>query len=142
MVTVEPTTSPEGLADTRGPIIRSVTWLSAIVPLILVSLRAYTRLFLRKVFGLDDWVIVFALVKTVPRQTPDSFKADPRTNRSSSSAMAPSSKQPCRKVSVITSNGFSPTSLRMPSPSLSSAKSRSRLSSCRAPWARRHSPSV
>lgn len=64
----EPTTSPEGLADTRGPIIRSVTWLSVIVPIILVSLRVYTRLFLRKVFGLDDWVIVFALVITVPRQ--------------------------------------------------------------------------
>ncbi|RSL43029.1 hypothetical protein CEP54_015249 [Fusarium duplospermum] len=58
----EPTTSLEGLADTRGPIIRSVTWLSVIVPIILVGLRAYTRLFLRKVFGLDDWVIVFALI--------------------------------------------------------------------------------
>ncbi|RSL72144.1 hypothetical protein CEP53_001194 [Fusarium sp. AF-6] len=58
----EPTTSLEGLTDTRGPIIRSVTWLSVIVPIILVGLRAYTRLFLRKVFGLDDWVIVFALI--------------------------------------------------------------------------------
>lgn len=57
-----PPPSPEYLAETRGPMIRAVTWLSVILPFILVSLRVYTRVFVRKVFGLDDWVIVFSLV--------------------------------------------------------------------------------
>ncbi|KAF5020469.1 hypothetical protein F66182_7508 [Fusarium sp. NRRL 66182] len=58
----EPPPSSEYLAESRSPVIRSVTWLSVILPFIFVSLRVYTRLFVRKVFGLDDWVIVFALI--------------------------------------------------------------------------------
>lgn len=54
--------SPEYLAETRGPMIRTVTWLSVIVPTLIVSLRVYTRVFIRKVFGLDDWIIVSSLV--------------------------------------------------------------------------------
>ncbi|RBQ70617.1 hypothetical protein FVER14953_03741 [Fusarium verticillioides] len=56
------TPSPEYLAETRGPMIRTVTWLSVIFPILFVGLRVYTRLFVRKVFGLDDWVIVISLV--------------------------------------------------------------------------------
>ncbi|KAF5973200.1 integral membrane protein PTH11 [Fusarium bulbicola] len=56
------TPSPEYLAETRGPMIRTVTWLSVIFPIIFVGLRVYTRLFVRKVFGLDDWVIVLSLI--------------------------------------------------------------------------------
>ncbi|KAF4457850.1 integral membrane PTH11 [Fusarium albosuccineum] len=54
--------SPEFLAETRGPIIRCTTWASVAIPIVVVALRTYTRLVLRKVFGLDDWVIVFSLV--------------------------------------------------------------------------------
>jgi hypothetical protein len=43
--------------------IRTVTWLSVIFPILFVGLRVYTRLFVRKVFGLDDWVIVLSLVR-------------------------------------------------------------------------------
>ncbi|KAJ4044976.1 hypothetical protein NW760_010445 [Fusarium oxysporum] len=56
------TPSPEYLAETRGPMIRTVTWLSVIFPILFVALRVYTRLFVRKVFGLDDWVIVLSLI--------------------------------------------------------------------------------
>ena len=58
--------SPEYLAESRGPTIRAVTWLSVLLPLLVVSLRVYTRVFVRKVFGLDDWVIVFSLVSHLP----------------------------------------------------------------------------
>ncbi|KAM5349258.1 hypothetical protein ACJ41O_005765 [Fusarium nematophilum] len=54
--------SPEYLAESRGNTIRSVTWVSVAVPIVIVALRCYTRLFLRKVFGYDDWFIVFSLV--------------------------------------------------------------------------------
>jgi hypothetical protein len=54
--------SPEYLAESRGPVIRTITWLSVLIPTLVVSLRVYTRVFVRKVFGLDDWVIVFSLV--------------------------------------------------------------------------------
>ncbi|RGP79539.1 integral membrane pth11 [Fusarium longipes] len=62
--------SPEYLAETRGPAIRTVTWLSVFLPFVLVSLRIYTRLFIRKVFGLDDWVIVLSLVSSLPPRHP------------------------------------------------------------------------
>lgn len=61
-----PPPSPEYLAETRGPVIRTVTWLSVFIPVILVSLRIYTRLFVRKVFGVDDWVIALSLVSPSP----------------------------------------------------------------------------
>jgi hypothetical protein len=61
-----PPPSPEYLAETVGPTIRTVTWLSVFIPFLLVSLRIYTRLFVRKVFGLDDWVITLALVTPPP----------------------------------------------------------------------------
>ncbi|KAM0563044.1 hypothetical protein ACHAPJ_001888 [Fusarium lateritium] len=57
-----PPPSPEYLAESRGPMIQTVTWLSVAFPIVFVSLRVYTRLFVRKVFGLDDWVIVFSLI--------------------------------------------------------------------------------
>ncbi|KAM0321744.1 hypothetical protein ACHAPQ_009284 [Fusarium lateritium] len=57
-----PPPTAEYLAESRGPVIRTVTWLGVIIPFIFVVLRVYTRLFVRKVFGLDDWVIVFAMV--------------------------------------------------------------------------------
>jgi hypothetical protein len=60
-----PPPSPEYLAETRGPAIRTVTWISVFVPVLLVSLRIYTRLFVRKVFGLDDWVITLSLLSLI-----------------------------------------------------------------------------
>ncbi|KAF4967944.1 hypothetical protein FSARC_4597 [Fusarium sarcochroum] len=60
-----PPPSPEYLAQSRGPMIQTVTWLSVAFPIVFVSLRVYTRLFVRKVFGLDDWVIVFSLILLV-----------------------------------------------------------------------------
>lgn len=57
-----PPPTAEFLAESRGPVIRTVTWLGVIIPFIFVVLRVYTRVFVRKVFGMDDWVIVFAMV--------------------------------------------------------------------------------
>jgi hypothetical protein len=65
-----PPSSPEYLAETRGPAIRTITWLSVFLPFLLVSLRVYTRVFVRKVFGLDDWVIVFSLVSRLSPSHP------------------------------------------------------------------------
>ena len=135
------TPSPEYLAETRGPMIRTVTWLSVIFPILFVGLRVYTRLFVRKVFGLDDWVIVISLVRSQSSWT-SHVLTTMGYNRFFSSAMAPSSKPPFRKVSVDTSNGFSPLPLKMPSRSHCSAKSHSPLSSCRVPWARHPSRSA
>lgn len=55
--------SPEYLAESRGHVIRSIVWVSAGVPIVLVSLRVYTRVCLRFIFGIDDWFIVFSLVR-------------------------------------------------------------------------------
>jgi len=126
------TPSPEYLAETRGPMIRTVTWLSVIFPILFVALRVYTRLFVRKVFGLDDWVIVLSLVRSQPSSTSHRLTSI-FDNRFFSFAMAPSSKQPSRKVSVDTSNGFSPSPLKTPSRSHCWAKSHSPSSSCRVP---------
>ncbi|WZH41915.1 Integral membrane protein PTH11 [Fusarium acuminatum] len=58
----EPPPTAEFLAESRGSVIRTVTWLGVVIPFIFVVLRVYTRVFVRKVFGLDDWVIVFAMI--------------------------------------------------------------------------------
>lgn len=135
------TPSPEYLAETRGPMIRTVTWLSVIFPILFVGLRVYTRLFVRKVFGLDDWVILLSLVRSQPSSTPHVLTSIGH-NRFFSYAMAPSSKLRFRKVSVDISNGFSPSPLKMPSRSHCWVKSHSPLSSCHAHWARHPSQSV
>ncbi|VUC35060.1 unnamed protein product [Clonostachys rosea] len=54
--------SPEFLAQSRGPSIRGVVWVSVVCSIIIVIMRVHTRIFLRRVFGIDDWVIVFAMV--------------------------------------------------------------------------------
>jgi hypothetical protein len=63
-----PVPSPEYMAETRGPIISGVTWLAVVLPLVVVSLRLYTRAVLRKVFGVDDYLICVAMVSTVHAQ--------------------------------------------------------------------------
>ncbi|KAI9896841.1 hypothetical protein N3K66_007863 [Trichothecium roseum] len=57
-----PPPTPEFLAETRQPAIRAVTWLSAALPTIIVLVRCYTRVVVRKVFGVDDWLIVLAVL--------------------------------------------------------------------------------
>ncbi|KAK7213129.1 hypothetical protein V2G26_020307 [Clonostachys chloroleuca] len=54
--------SPEFLSQSRGPSIRGVIWVSVICSIIIVIMRVHTRIFLRRVFGIDDWFIVFAMV--------------------------------------------------------------------------------
>jgi hypothetical protein len=56
--------SPEYMAETRGPIISGVIWLAVGLPLVVVSLRLYTRAIMRKVFGIDDYLICVAMVST------------------------------------------------------------------------------
>ena len=58
-----PPPTPEYLAESQEATIRGVTWMSVIVPLVIVTLRVFTRLQLRKVFGIDDGFIVFAVVR-------------------------------------------------------------------------------
>ncbi|KAK3303502.1 uncharacterized protein B0T15DRAFT_496052 [Chaetomium strumarium] len=54
--------SPEYLAQSLAPTIRAVMWVSIAIPLVFVILRCYVRLVIRKVFGLDDALLVISLI--------------------------------------------------------------------------------
>ncbi|KAK4235414.1 hypothetical protein C8A03DRAFT_36728 [Achaetomium macrosporum] len=54
--------SPEYLAQSLAPTIRGVMWVSITIPLVFVLLRCYVRLAIRKVFGLDDALLVISMI--------------------------------------------------------------------------------
>ncbi|KAG6054570.1 hypothetical protein E4U17_003674 [Claviceps sp. LM77 group G4] len=56
----EPTA--EYLAESQSESLKRILWAAAGLPTLLVILRCYTRLWLRKVFGLDDYFMVAALI--------------------------------------------------------------------------------
>ena len=58
-----PLPTPEYLAESLAPTIRGVLWTSVVVPLVFVLLRCYARYMVRKVFALDDWFILLAMVR-------------------------------------------------------------------------------
>jgi hypothetical protein len=62
-VTMPSSISPDYLAESSASIIRGSVWTSTAVALLMVILRCYTRLWLRKVFGLDDVLILISMVR-------------------------------------------------------------------------------
>lgn len=50
------------MQETRAPVLRAVMWVMSIVPLIVVLMRLYVRVFLKRVFGWDDFIIIIATV--------------------------------------------------------------------------------
>ncbi|KAJ6024363.1 hypothetical protein N7540_005160 [Penicillium herquei] len=46
--------------ETRAPVVQGVMWVMAIVPLVFVGMRLYVRIFLKHVFGWDDFIIIIA----------------------------------------------------------------------------------
>jgi hypothetical protein len=57
--------SPEYLAESAASTIRGTVWTATSVALLTVILRCYTRLWLRKVIGTDDVLIVLSVVTTL-----------------------------------------------------------------------------
>lgn len=51
-------------ADNRGPELQTVEWILVSIATIATILRVYTRIFIVKRFGLDDYCMVFALVRS------------------------------------------------------------------------------
>lgn len=50
--------------ESRGPSLFATQWITVSIASLFVFLRIYTRAFLRKVAGADDWTIVVALVSS------------------------------------------------------------------------------
>jgi hypothetical protein len=50
------------LAESRSSTVQGVMWVMAIVPLVFVCMRLYVRVFLKRVFGWDDFIIIIAVV--------------------------------------------------------------------------------
>ncbi|KAJ5718176.1 hypothetical protein N7488_003822 [Penicillium malachiteum] len=46
--------------ETRTPVVQGMMWVMAMVPLIFVGMRLYVRIFLKHVFGWDDFIIIIA----------------------------------------------------------------------------------
>lgn len=51
----------------RGPTIVTVTWVECAVAILIVGTRMFTRSYLIHNVGIDDWMIVLALVGLFPR---------------------------------------------------------------------------
>ncbi|KAJ5763941.1 hypothetical protein N7533_002622 [Penicillium manginii] len=49
------------LAESRSSTVQGVMWVMAIVPLVFVCMRLYVRVFLKRVFGWDDFIIIIAV---------------------------------------------------------------------------------
>ncbi|KAJ5635330.1 uncharacterized protein N7484_008643 [Penicillium longicatenatum] len=49
------------MEESRGPLVQGVMWTMAIVPLFFVCIRLYVRVFLKRVFGWDDFIIFIAI---------------------------------------------------------------------------------
>lgn len=59
---------------------RAILWATTSLAVIFVSLRCYTRLFLRRVFGVDDYLMVFSMVSAWPLFSERAFglKSNPK----------------------------------------------------------------
>ena len=52
------------LDESRAPSVQGVMWTMAIVPLVIVMMRLYVRVAIRRVFGWDDFIIIIAIVSS------------------------------------------------------------------------------
>lgn len=53
------------MVDNRGPALLGVNIALSIVTCTVVLLRCYTRTFIVKAFGVDDWLMVFATASNI-----------------------------------------------------------------------------
>lgn len=52
------------LDESRAPSVQGVMWTMAIVPLVIVMMRLYVRVAIRRVYGWDDFIIIIAIVSS------------------------------------------------------------------------------
>ena len=52
--------------ENRGPELQAVCCTLVVAAAVAMLLRCYTRIFLVKSFGFDDWCMIFALVRDMP----------------------------------------------------------------------------
>lgn len=52
--------------ESRAPLVQGVMWTMSIVPLFFVCVRLYVRVYLKRVFGWDDFIIIIAIVSVFP----------------------------------------------------------------------------
>jgi hypothetical protein len=64
-----PPLTPEYIAYTNASQIMAITSTFFAIALLVVLLRCYVRITMLKVFGIDDWIMVFAMVRTLPYWT-------------------------------------------------------------------------
>ena len=58
-----PPMTPEYIAYTNAPQIMAITGSFFAIALVVVLLRCYVRISMLKVFGIDDWIMVFSMVR-------------------------------------------------------------------------------
>ncbi|KAI9931517.1 hypothetical protein ASPWEDRAFT_25609 [Aspergillus wentii DTO 134E9] len=56
----QPQMSPEYLAQSQQTTLKAVMWIVSLIPLVVVCLRLYVRVFMKRVFGWDDFIVVIA----------------------------------------------------------------------------------
>jgi len=61
-----PPLTPEYIAYTNAPQIMAIASSFFAIALFVVMLRCYVRITMLKVFGIDDWIMVFAMVGNLP----------------------------------------------------------------------------
>lgn len=54
--------SPAYLAESQSESLKRILWIAAGLPTLFLLMRCYTRIYLRRVFGLDDYFMVAAVV--------------------------------------------------------------------------------
>jgi hypothetical protein len=52
--------------ENRGPELQAVGYTLVVAATVATVLRCYTRVYLVKCFGFDDWCMIFALVRDMP----------------------------------------------------------------------------
>ncbi|KAL9596012.1 MAG: hypothetical protein Q9219_006096 [cf. Caloplaca sp. 3 TL-2023] len=60
-----PSVPPDLAQANRGPTILAVSWIECTVAILIVATRMYTRSYLIRNVGIDDWMIVLALVLAI-----------------------------------------------------------------------------
>ena len=55
--------APEYLAQSQSEQLKRILWVATGLPTLFVLMRCYTRVCLRRVFGLDDYFMVAAVVR-------------------------------------------------------------------------------
>ena len=60
--------------ENRGPELQAAGYTLVTIALVATALRCYTRIFIVKNFGFDDWCMAFALVSSTQTEGWESFE--------------------------------------------------------------------